>query len=613
MNKRSLLCLFLFVVTSTPQLTVAQLGGYYHMTGVNVQYTYVIRPMDSVDDSTDGTYSLTASWPNSANALYTHTLPGAPHFSVGDTLPIINVPLHTPTALQFGIPTGPVDLYMSVGDDGSQQITGTYPAVASVDCSTASTVPAVNDNGTYSLGNCDPLVDSTANIFTYGFGITTSGIFANQMHPVCFTGPNAEVEGTDYGIGTNKTCWGKVDVQYTDNTFSTIDSIIIYWEAQDGVATTLGVNTAGQLNRHFGSFGAFGDSSTTTAMHAANPAVNVGTYPIIGGAGVDLNQDGTPDGVVAAPGLEWGYLFDPKGPDGVLMNGDEPMRFTGYYFTRHFLIGVGTIQTVLGADANGDGIPDNLATVMGGGLPLSDAINQLAGTFWNALWPQLATSAEFDLDNDGDVDAADSTLAAGYATQIGTYATTVLASQLVQVALGTLTQAEALTNTGSAVAVYALQILGTMGITVDDSDHDATVADGYASGRLVFQIDNVCVPIFSTQRVKPWFDYVGGASIESDESLIPNKFALFDNYPNPFNPTTQIAVDLPEAAFTELTVWNIMGQKVVTLHSGELNAGRHSISFDGRDTNGKQLTSGMYIYRVKAGKYNATKKMTLMK
>jgi len=289
------------------------------------------------------------------------------------------------------------------------------------------------------------------------------------------------------------------------------------------------------------------------------------------------------------------------------------MRFTGYYFTRHFLIGVGTIQTVLGADANGDGIPDNLATVMGGGLPLSDAINQLAGTFWNALWPQLATSAEFDLDNDGDVDAADSTLAAGYATQIGTYATTVLASQLVQVALGTLTQAEALTNTGSAVAVYALQILGTMGITVDDSDHDATVADGYASGRLVFQIDNVCVPIFSTQRVNPWFDYVGGASIESDESLIPNKFALFDNYPNPFNPTTQIAVDLPEAAFTELTVWNIMGQKVVTLHSGELNAGRHSISFDGRDTNGKQLTSGMYIYRVKAGKYNATKKMTLMK
>nr|MCS5612747.1 T9SS type A sorting domain-containing protein [Candidatus Poribacteria bacterium] len=188
-------------------------------------------------------------------------------------------------------------------------------------------------------------------------------------------------------------------------------------------------------------------------------------------------------------------------------------------------------------------------------------------------------------------------------------ATTALASQLVQVALGSLTQAEALTNTGSAVAVYALQILGTMGITVDDSDHDFNGVNG----RLVFQIDNVCVPIFSTQRVKPWFDYVGGASIESDESLIPNKFALFDNYPNPFNPTTQIAVDLPEAAFTELTVWNIMGQKVVTLHSGELNAGRHSISFDGRDTNGKQLTSGMYIYRVKAGKYNAAKKMTLMK
>ena len=56
-----------------------------------------------------------------------------------------------------------------------------------------------------------------------------------------------------------------------------------------------------------------------------------------------------------------------------------------------------------------------------------------------------------------------------------------------------------------------------------------------------------------------------------------------------------------------------MGQKVATLYSGDLNAGRHTLNFDGRDNNGNQLSSGMYLYRVTAGKYNATKKMTLMK
>ena len=56
-----------------------------------------------------------------------------------------------------------------------------------------------------------------------------------------------------------------------------------------------------------------------------------------------------------------------------------------------------------------------------------------------------------------------------------------------------------------------------------------------------------------------------------------------------------------------------MGQKVATLYSGDLNAGHHTVNFNGRDYNGKQLTSGMYLYRVAAGKYDATKKMTLMK
>jgi len=90
--------------------------------------------------------------------------------------------------------------------------------------------------------------------------------------------------------------------------------------------------------------------------------------------------------------------------------------------------------------------------------------------------------------------------------------------------------------------------------------------------------------------------------------LIPDAFALSQNFPNPFNPSTHIAIQLPENEHTSITVWSLMGQKVATVFNGELSAGTHSFTF-----NGQNLASGMYFYRVDAGKYQATKKMLLMK
>jgi hypothetical protein len=174
-----------------------------------------------------------------------------------------------------------------------------------------------------------------------------------------------------------------------------------------------------------------------------------------------------------------------------------------------------------------------------------------------------------------------------------------------------MTQGEALTAAGNVLVGYTLTVLEGLGVNLNDSDHDY---DG-TNGRLVFQVGNVCIPRNQHLTVNAWYVNTAtyGVDVDPDESLIPKKFALYDNFPNPFNPTTQIAVDLPEAASTKITVWNIMGQKVATLHSGDLSAGHHVVNFDGRDQNGKQLTSGMYFYRVKAGKYNAIKKMTLLK
>jgi hypothetical protein len=90
---------------------------------------------------------------------------------------------------------------------------------------------------------------------------------------------------------------------------------------------------------------------------------------------------------------------------------------------------------------------------------------------------------------------------------------------------------------------------------------------------------------------------------------VPGIFSLKQNHPNPFNPTTQIAFELPDSQKkVKITFWNLTGQKVATIQAGDLNAGLHSYSFDG-----SQLASGAYIYRINAGPYQATKKMLLMK
>ena len=103
------------------------------------------------------------------------------------------------------------------------------------------------------------------------------------------------------------------------------------------------------------------------------------------------------------------------------------------------------------------------------------------------------------------------------------------------------------------------------------------------------------------------------SSLSIEDEAIPDVFALHQNYPNPFNPVTNIRFDVPEQSLVKMEIFNILGQRVKTLANQEMNAGFHSIQWNGSNDHGKPLSSGMYIYTINAGKFHAVKKLVFMK
>ncbi|HHV37752.1 MAG TPA: T9SS type A sorting domain-containing protein [Candidatus Cloacimonetes bacterium] len=99
----------------------------------------------------------------------------------------------------------------------------------------------------------------------------------------------------------------------------------------------------------------------------------------------------------------------------------------------------------------------------------------------------------------------------------------------------------------------------------------------------------------------------------SEDLVSPFVTALQGNYPNPFNPTTMIKFSLKENSDVSLNIYNLKGQLVRKLVNKELAAGNHQMLWDGKDTRGSSVSSGIYFYRMEAGSYKATQKMMLMK
>lgn len=102
-------------------------------------------------------------------------------------------------------------------------------------------------------------------------------------------------------------------------------------------------------------------------------------------------------------------------------------------------------------------------------------------------------------------------------------------------------------------------------------------------------------------------------AVEDDKPVLPTEFSLNQNYPNPFNPTTAIRYELAEVSDVELTIYNMLGQKIRTLVKERQSAGFYSMQWDGKNDAGQQVASGVYLYKLDAGDFSRTKKMILLR
>jgi hypothetical protein len=138
------------------------------------------------------------------------------------------------------------------------------------------------------------------------------------------------------------------------------------------------------------------------------------------------------------------------------------------------------------------------------------------------------------------------------------------------------------------------------------------------AGSYVASIDTTIGPGNNVVAITPQYADCGSGDIflpvhEYEWVNLPEKYALDQNSPNPFNPTTKIEFALPHSGDVTLDVFNVLGQKVTTLVDEHLNAGFKSVEWDGTDALGNEVSSGVYLYRINVNDFSATRKMLLLK
>ncbi|MCI0495690.1 T9SS type A sorting domain-containing protein, partial [candidate division KSB1 bacterium] len=140
-----------------------------------------------------------------------------------------------------------------------------------------------------------------------------------------------------------------------------------------------------------------------------------------------------------------------------------------------------------------------------------------------------------------------------------------------------------------------------------------------------FQLDNSQVQFFdpnsgdliAAQNFEQYGTAVAAINFTTtsvaEQQMMPQSYALHQNHPNPFNPTTRICYELPEATEVDVVIFDLQGNLVKRLFNGRQNAGRYEMEWNGRNNQGIRVVSGIYFYRLTTEKFSATHKMILAK
>jgi hypothetical protein len=149
--------------------------------------------------------------------------------------------------------------------------------------------------------------------------------------------------------------------------------------------------------------------------------------------------------------------------------------------------------------------------------------------------------------------------------------------------------------------------IGLMGTSNSSTIGIDTSAEGHSYYGTIAQLAPLPGGEFMIRTIVD-LGYVG-----TDDDVAPARMLTASNYPNPFNPETTIEMSLPLSGKASLKVYNMRGQLVRTLADGQMTAGKHTITWNGRDNQGRSVASGLYFYRVESNGQAITRKTMMMK
>lgn len=135
-----------------------------------------------------------------------------------------------------------------------------------------------------------------------------------------------------------------------------------------------------------------------------------------------------------------------------------------------------------------------------------------------------------------------------------------------------------------------------------------SVADG-----VLLKLNNSAIKQLKEIKVSDAKGIAVEIEYSNDDVVLPSQFELYQNYPNPFNPTTKIKYGLPEKRDVDISIYNVLGQRIKKWAMKDQGAGYHEVIWNSRNDYNQVVSSGVYIYQIKAGNYIKQMKMLLLK